>query len=204
MEENMDFDAIIKRTIAIIIKPNDEWQVIKNETMSVADMYTKYAIILAAIPAIAGFIGYGLIGVSYGFGTFRVPIGRCLIWAIFMYVLSLVGVYLVAFIIDALAPSFGSQKDMNRSLKVVIFSWTPVWIAGILYIIPSIAAIVLIASLYSLFLLYTGMKYLKEPPQDKLMGYFIVSLVIIIVVFLLTGFIASAIAFGSARAFFMF
>lgn len=200
----MDFNAIIKRAIAIITKPNDEWQVIKNETMSIADMYTKYAVILAAIPAIAGFIGYGLIGISVGFGTFRIPLGRCLIWAIFMYALSLVGVYLTAFIMDALAPSFGSQKDMNRSLKVVIFSWTPVWIAGILYIIPSIAVIVWIASLYALFLLYTGMKSLKEPPQDKLMGYFIVTLVINVVVLFLVGFIVSTVAFGSARAFFMF
>ena len=200
----MDFNAIIKRVIAIITKPNDEWQVIKNETMSIADMFTKYAIILAAIPAIAGFIGYGLIGISVGFGTFRIPLGRCLIWAIFMYALSLVGVYLTAFIMDALAPSFGSQKDMNRSLKVVVFSWTPVWIAGILYIIPSIAVIVWIASLYALFLLYTGMKSLKEPPQDKLMGYFIVTLVINVVVLFLVGFIVSTVAFGSARAFFMF
>jgi hypothetical protein len=200
----MDFNAIIKRVIAIITKPNDEWQVIKNETMSIADMFTKYAVILAAIPAIAGFIGYGLIGISVGFGTFRIPLGRCLIWAIFMYALSLVGVYLTAFIMDALAPSFGSQKDMNRSLKVVVFSWTPVWIAGILYIIPSIAVIVWIASLYALFLLYTGMKSLKEPPQDKLMGYFIVTLVINVVVLFLVGFIVSTVAFGSARALFMF
>jgi hypothetical protein len=200
----MDFNAIFKRAIAIITKPNDEWQVIKNETMSIADMFTKYAIILAAIPAIAGFIGYGLIGISVGFGTFRIPLGRCLIWAIFMYALSLVGVYLTAFIMDALAPSFGSQRDMNRSLKVVVFSWTPVWIAGILYIIPSIAVIVWIASLYALFLLFTGMKHLKEPPQDKLMGYFIVTLVINVVVLFLVGFIVSTVAFGSARAFFMF
>lgn len=200
----MNFSAIFKRVIAIITKPNDEWQVIKNETMSIADMYTKYAIFLAAIPAIAGFIGYGLIGISVGFGTIRIPIARCLIWSIFMYVLSLAGVYLVAFIIDALAPSFGSQKDMNRSLKVAIFSWTPVWIAGILYIIPSIAVIVWLASLYSLFLLYTGMKHLKEPAQDKLMGYFIVTLVVTIVVLFLIGFIVSTVAFGSARALFMF
>ena len=200
----MNFNAIIKRAIAIITKPNDEWQVIKNETMSIADMFTKYAIILAAIPAIAGFIGYGLIGISVGFGTFRIPLGRCLIWAIFMYALSLVGVYLTAFIMDALASSFGSQKDMNRSLKVVVFSWTPVWIAGILYILPSIAVIVWIASLYALFLLYIGMKSLKEPPQDKLMGYFIVTLVINVVVLFLVGFIVSPVAFGSARAFFMF
>ena len=200
----MDFNAIIKRVIALITKPNDEWQVIKNETMTVADMFTKYAIFLAAIPAIAGLIGYSLIGISTGFGSFRVPFSRSLIWAIFTYVLSLAGVYLLAFIIDALAPSFGSQKDMNRSLKVVIFAWTPVWIAGILNIIPAIAVLVFLVSLYSLYLLYLGIKNLKEPPQDKLMGYFIVTIIISIVVYMVIGVIVGTIAFGSARAFLRF
>ena len=72
---------------------------------SVTDMFTKYAMILAAIPAIAGLIGNSLIGVSYGFGTFRVPIGSSPGLGDPEYVLSLAGAYLFGFIIDALAPS---------------------------------------------------------------------------------------------------
>lgn len=200
----MDFEKIFKRVIAIITKPKDEWQVIKDENMTVSDMYTKYAVFLAAIPAIAGFIGYTLIGISVGFGTFRVPVGRSIIWTVFTYILSLASVYLLAFIIDSLAPSFGAQKDMVRSLKVVIFSWTPVWMAGILYIIPSLSILIIIASFYSLYLLYLGMKSLKEPPQDKLMGYFVVTIIVSFIVYMVVGLIVSAIAFGSTRAFFSF
>ena len=64
--------------IALVTKPKEEWQSIKSEKMSVADMFTKYAIILAAIPAVAGFIGYTVVGISVGFGTFRIPVGRTL------------------------------------------------------------------------------------------------------------------------------
>jgi hypothetical protein len=200
----MDFNAIIKRAIALIIKPNDEWQTIKNETMSVADMFTKYALILAAIPAIAGFIGWVAIGRSFGFGTIRMPFGNALLWAIFMYIFSLVSVYILAFIIDALAPSFGSQKDMNRSLKVVVFSYTATWLGGIFHLIPALAILAIICSLYSLYLLYLGIKHLKEPPQDKLIGYFVVTIIITIVVQVLVMFLIGAIAFGSARGMFMF
>jgi len=169
-KEKMDFNAIIKRVIAIITKPKEEWEVIKNENMTIADMYMKYALILAAIPAIAGFIGWVAIGRSLGFGTFRIPAGRALIWAILLYVLSLVGVYILAVIIDALAPSFGSKKDMNRSMKVTVFSYTAAWIGGIFNLIPALAIIGAIAGIYTLVLLYIGMKSLKEVPQDKMVG----------------------------------
>lgn len=193
----MDFNAIIKRVIALVTSPKTEWEKIKNEPMTTADMFIKYAIILAAIPAIAGFIGYSVIGISFGFGTVRVPVGTSLVWAILTYILSLAGVFVMALIIDALAPSFGAQKDMNRSLKVVLFSYTATWVAGILYIIPSLAILVGLVSLYTLYLLYVGMEILKEPPKEKLMGYFVVSLVVAIVVYFVIGLIVSRVAFGS-------
>jgi hypothetical protein len=200
----MDFNAIIKRVIAIITKPNDEWEVIKNETMTTADMYVKYAIIVAAIPAIAGFIGWALIGRSFGFRTIRVPVANSLVWAILTYVLSLVSVFIVALIIDALAPSFGSQKDMNRSLKVAVFSATAGWVGGIFNLIPSLAIIGMICAIYGLYLLYIGLKRLKESPQDKLMGYFVVTLVVTIIVYFVIGLIVGAVVFGSARGLFSF
>ena len=200
----MDFNAIIKRVIAIITKPNDEWEAIKNETMTTADMYVKYAVVVAAIPAIAGFIGWALIGRSYGFGTFRIPVARSLIWAILTYILALVSVYIVGLIIDALAPSFGSQKDMNRSLKVAVFSATAGWVGGIFNLIPALGIIGMLCALYGLYLLYTGLKSLKEPPQDKLMGYFIVTLIVSIIIFFVIGFIVATAAFGSARGFISF
>jgi hypothetical protein len=197
----MDFNAIIKRAIAILTKPNDEWKVIKGESLSIADMFTKYAMILAAIPAIAGFIGYCIIGVSYGFGTFRIPIGRGLIWLILQYVLSLAGVFLLAFIIDSLAPSFGAKKDLVSSVKVVVYAYTAAWIAGVLYIIPSLAIIASLLSLYSLFLLYLGMDHIKEPPADKKVAYFVVSIIVAIVVFFIVGYLVQVVAFGGAARF---
>lgn len=192
----MDFNAIIKRVIAIITKPNEEWEVIKNESMTVGDMFTKYAIWLAAIPAIAGFIGNALIGTSVMGFTVRWPIANALIWTILMYVLSLVGLFVAGFVIDALATTFGSQKDMVSSMKAAVFANTPVWIAGILYIIPALAILVMIAGLYALYLLYLGIKIVKNPPQDKAMGYFIVVLIVYIIVFWLIGFIATTVAIG--------
>ena len=188
---------LVERAKNILLTPAKEWDVIKGEQLTIVDMFTKYAMILAAIPAIAGFIGYSVIGISFGFGTFRVPIGTSLVWAILQYILSLGGVFLIAFIMDALAPTFGCTKNLVAAVKIVVFSYTATWVAGILNIIPSLGILVGLASLYSLFLMYMGMQKIKDVPKDKMVGYFVVTIIAAIVVYFVIGMIVGAVAFGS-------
>jgi len=187
---------LVDRAKNILLSPKSEWEVIKGETVSNNDLFTKYALLLAAIPSIAGFIGYSIFGISLGpFGHYSVPIGSGILWMVLDYVLTLAGVFLVAFIMDALAPSFGSTKDMNASLKVVVFSYTAIWVAGIFHIIPYIG-ILAILGLYSLYLLYLGMGTVKEVPKEKLLGYYIIVLIASLVVYFIIGAIVGGIAFA--------
>ena len=188
---------LVDRAKNILITPKTEWEVIKNEQTTTADLFTKYVMILALIPVIATFIGQSLIGVSLGpFGSYKIPVSNGLIYAVVYYILSIVGVYLVAFIIDALAPSFGSTKNMDASLKVAVYSYTAAWIAGIFGIIP-ILGILGILGLYSLYLMYLGLKIVKDTPQDKLIGYLVVVIIIAIVIYFVIGMIVAAIALPS-------
>jgi hypothetical protein len=191
---------LVERAKNILLTPAKEWDVIKGEQLTIVDMFTKYAMILAAIPAIAGFIGYSLIGISYGFGTFRVPIGTSLVWAILQYILSLGGVFLIAFIMDALAPTFGCSKNLVAAVKIVVFSYTAAWVAGILNIIPSLGVLVGLASIYSLYLMYMGLQKVKDVPKDKMVGYFVVTIIAAVVVFMAIGMIVGAVAFGNMSA----
>ena len=103
---------IVSRVKAIVMSPKSEWPVIAEETATVADIYTKYVILLTAIPAVVGFIVASFIGINIPFGgTFRVPIMSGLSSALVTYVLSLAGIYIVALIVDALAPTFGGTKN---------------------------------------------------------------------------------------------
>lgn len=188
---------LVERAKNILITPKTEWAVIKNEESSSADLFTKYAMILVLIPVIATFIGQSIIGISMGpFGSFKIPVSNGLIYAITYYILSLAGVYLIAFIIDALAPSFGSTKNMSASLKVAVYSYTAAWVAGIFGIIP-ILGILGILGLYSLYLMYLGLQIVKDTPQDKLIGYLIVVIIIAIVVYFVIGMIVAAVALPS-------
>jgi hypothetical protein len=188
---------LVERAKNIMFNPKQEWEVVKAESVSTQELYTQYAIILAAIPAVAGFLGYVLFGYPWAFGSIKIPVGSVLTWAILTYIQMLASVFIMSFIVDALAPSFGSTKDIVASTKVVIFSFTPAWVAGIFNIVPALGFIAALAGIYGLVLMYMGLQRVKDVPQDKLVIYFVVIIIAAIVVSIVLGLIVSSIAFGS-------
>jgi hypothetical protein len=188
----MDF---IPRVQGIILKPKEEWIKIKDEPTTVAQLFTSYAVLLAAIPAIAQFIGNGLVGKRIPFiGWVRFPIGSALFQAILYYVFTLVSVYVFGIVINALAPSFGSKQSLENAMKLAVYSMTPMWIGGIFYIIPFLGFLAILASLYGLYILYLGFdNSLMETPKEKVVGYLLVSIVVIVVLSLVVALVLGAI-----------
>ena len=187
---------LLDRVKKILISPKSEWDVIKNEKYSVSELFTKYAIILAAIPAVAAILGFSLTGVSTGFGNYTLPFGISLKYAVLTYVLSLAGAYLVAFIMDTLSPNFGAVKNMEDSFKVVVFSYTASWVGGIFLIIPSLSFLTALSGIYSLALLYMGMQKIKPAKQDKAVAYFVVTLVAAIIIEILVSAVVTSLVIG--------
>jgi hypothetical protein len=186
---------VIERATNIITKPSETWMEIKAEEGTIWDVYKSYVIILAAIPAIAQFIGNGIIGYSFFGGYFRFKIGitGALIYSIVYYILSLLSIYLEAIVINALAPTFNSQKNITNAFKSAAYSTTPAWLAGILYIIPPLSPLVLLISLYGIYILYVGLPIMMETPKDKVLGYLIVTILAVFLISVIVGFIVNAI-----------
>jgi len=187
---------LVDRIKNILLSPATEWEEIKKEEYMVSDLFTKYALKLAAIPAVAGFLGFILFGFNYGFGSYRPGFGVSLKWAISMYIMSLIGVYILAYIVDILAPTFDSKKHLPTSMKVVVFAYTAAWVGGIFNLIPVLGILGAIASIYSLVLLYKGLQIVKEVPKNKMVGYFVAIIVASIIVFAITSIFVNKIAFG--------
>lgn len=183
---------LVDRAKNIILRPKEEWQVIDTETIDIPSLYRSYIAPLAAIPAIGGLIGMSMIGMSMFMGTYRMPFGHALGYAVTSYVLTLVGVYLVALIINALAPSFSGEKNLVQALKVTTYANTPAWVAGIFLLIPWLGVLRLLAGLYGLYLLYLGLPVLMKSPPDKALGYTVVVVICAIVVFVVIGLISAA------------
>ncbi|MGO4871995.1 MAG: Yip1 family protein [Roseiarcus sp.] len=162
---------IVERVKGILLSPKTEWQVIAPEPGDPAYLFTNYVAILAAIPAVCGFIGMSIVGVGMPMiGTYRVGIVGGLVSAIVQYVLAFVMVYVVALITDALAPTFGAQKDQSAALKLAVYSMTPAWLVGVFSLVPGLR-ILGILGLYSLYLFWLGVPAMMKAPADKSVPY---------------------------------
>lgn len=182
--------ALIQRVQDILLKPKETWPAIAQEPASVASIYNNYVIYLAAIPAIAGFIGLSLVGVGgFGFG-FRVPFAAGLVNMVVGYVLALVMVFVLALIVDALAPTFNGTKNQVAALKVVAYGATAGMVGGIFSLLPALSILGLIAALYSIYLIYTGLPTLMRCPPEKAGAYTAVVVVCGIVLSILIGVIS--------------
>ena len=191
---------IVDRAKNMIMKPKAEFQVIDGETHTVKDLYLNYIMILAAIPAVAAFIGFSIIGLGGVLSQYRIPIASGIAMMIVKYVLSLASVYVLALIIDALAPNFASQKNFLQALKLSVFSMTAAWLAGIFSILPALAILGLLG-LYSLYLLFLGLPVLMKTAADKAVPYFVVILIAAIVVHVVIGTLAALTIPGPLRGF---
>jgi Yip1-like protein len=181
---------LVDRVKRILLSPKTEWEVIEAEPTTPGALYAGYIAPLAAIGPIAQIIGYSVFGMSVPFvGTYRVPIGSAIIGALVSYILTLVGTYVLALIIDALAPTFSGQRSQIQALKVAAYSSTAAWVAGIFALIPGLR-ILGILGVYSLYLLYLGLPALMKTPREKALGYTVVVILAAIVLFMAIGLIA--------------
>lgn len=189
--------GLIDRAKNIIMRPKAEWAVIDTEPATVGGLYTGYIIPLSLLPAIAGAVGLALFGISVPFfGNIKVPVGTALGSAAVQFVGGLIGIYIVALVIDALAPTFGGTKSPIQAMKVAAYSYTAAWVFGILAIIPALGLIVLLLSLYSLYLLYTGLPVLMKSPQEKSLGYTALTVLVVIIVYVCIAFLVRELGFG--------
>jgi hypothetical protein len=182
--------ALVDRVKNILLKPKAEWEVIDAEPATVADLYKGYIIPLAAIGPVAQAVGSSVFGYTVPFlGSYRVPVGSAITGAVVTYVLTLVGVYVLALIIDALAPTFNGTKNQIQALKVAAYSSTASWVAGIFGLIPGVRFLTILG-LYSLYLLYLGLPVLMKSPKEKALGYTVVVIIAAIVLFMVIGLVA--------------
>jgi hypothetical protein len=179
----VDLNKLLARVKGILLTPKTEWPVIAGESTTVGDLYKGYIVWLAAIPPLAAFLV-----------TMRFSASLALSQLVVTYALGLAMVYVVALIVDALAPSFGGTRDRVQALKTVAYCYTASWIAGIAAVLPFISLLImLVAGIYGIYLLYLGLPHTMKCPQEKAAGYTAVIIIVVIVLSFLIGAVVAAV-----------
>ena len=176
---------LVGRVKGILTNPRQEWVEIDNEPLQLGQVLTGYVLPLAAITPIAMLIGWS----TFGMGIFRPSIGSLLGMAITSYVMTVIGVFVLAWVINALAPSFNATQSMPQAMKVAIYSSTAAWVAGVFNIVPALAILATIGGLYSLYLCWVGLPMLMKAPPEKGTTYVIVVIIALVVIYMVIGMI---------------
>lgn len=185
-------NPLVDRAKNILLKPTAEWPRIDAEPATIGQVLVGYVLPLAAIGPVASFIGgqvfgYGALGFSY-----RPSLLSSLSMAIWTYVLSIIGIVVLALIADFLAPKFAGSASRLNAVKLVAYSYTAAMLAGIFGLIPSLSFLGILG-LYSFYLFYAGATPLMKVSQDKAVAYTAVTAVCAVVMFFVVGALGSSI-----------
>jgi len=175
---------VIERAKAILLQPAQTWPVIDAEPATVQSIYKDWLFIIAAIPVVCHFIGMTLIGVG-GWGyTYRTPLLAGLVGLVVGYAVSLVAMFLLALLVDALAPTFGGTKNQVAAMKVVAYSMTASCVAGVLLLVPSmlLGLVVFAAACYGIYLFYLGLPTVMHTPEGQVIPYMAVAAVVTVTI----------------------
>lgn len=191
----MNSSRLITRVKSILLSPKTEWPVVAAEPDTAIGIYTGYILLLAALPALCQFLKLAVFGYSVPFlGTMHVGTAFALEAAIRIYLSSLISCYVVALIVNALAPTFGGQKDSVQALKVVAYSYTASWIAGIAVLLPALGFLIMLVGLiYGIYLLYLGLPPTMKCPPEKAGAYTAVTLICAILIGVLLFYVLGAV-----------
>ena len=164
---------------------SDQWRNC-NATVMLMGYIFPLAIVAAIGPILTGLLFAGV----YGFKYFIVS-------AIIAFISQIVAFYISVMIIDMLAPSFGSEKNLGKSAQLVAYSATPGYIGALLSFIPILGLLISIAAwVYGIYLMYLGIGPLKKTPEDKKVVYMLVAYVIWIAIYFILVAILGAILFS--------
>ena len=179
---------IIGRVRRLLLSPAEEWAAINGEPADMGAIYKNYVLPLVVFSALAGAVGSMMLGAN---------LAIVLRELLFAAIAGAAGVYLFSLIIDALAPTFGGQKNASQAFKVAAYAPTATWVASVFNIIP-VLSILSILGLYSLYLLYVGLLELMHCPKDKAVIYTIVVFACAIVLALVLNFLLVPIMIGAS------
>ncbi|HEY8571178.1 Yip1 family protein [Phenylobacterium sp.] len=185
--------GLIGRALDMVLRPQAAWRAVAAEPSDIGEVYLRYVLPLAAIPPVAGFLGIVIFGgIQIASIGVRPSLMAAAVEAVAAYGLTLILTYVLALVVDALAPRFGGQADRTRAFKLVAYSGTGLWLAGALALYPTLSfPAVILGALYSLYLLYTGLPRLMRIEEGRAITCFAVVLLAVVLLAALKGFLAA-------------
>lgn len=169
---------IFKRAINIMFKPRQEWTVVADEKPRIPLLIFGYTLIFSIIPVLTLMIknSFYHFGYKFHFGfAFQGTIYGLALGLLFA-IAAIAAIIVAALIINALSTAFKTEKNFGRAMQLTTYSFTPMFFAASLYLIPFLSFLVFLAGLYGIFILLIGQPLIMKTPKNNQIGYFFTSI----------------------------
>ena len=194
----MDFNLIINRAKNMILSPVTEWESVKQEAKPHKDVLVNYVLPFVFLLGACAFLGRLVFHLHF------FSLGGALLAAIIAMVIALADLYITVWVVNELATNFGSQKNFDAAFRFISYSFTAYFVANAaagLLAIPFLSNLIALCGLYSLYIMWTGFTPNMATPEDKKVGYFVISLLVMIVGYFILRAILGMILLGSAAGY---
>lgn len=168
----MDIQSTADRVKGILVEPRQEWEKIKPETTSNKDLILSYVLPFVALAAIISFISIW-ISTYLGFGL-------ALRFAVLKLITPIISIIVTAVVINELADTFDSVKNLNNALKLVVYSYTPILLVDIIVSISWAIGFLSFLGLYGVYLFWVGLPRMMDTPEDRRLVYIIAAVVVVL------------------------
>jgi len=158
MPNSFNCDFILAR-IKSIISTNTNWNEIRYEYADLNSIYLGYFLYLALIPAVASFISYVFLGeFQLGF-----------LMAVCQLVIALLFTHVTAYLLTVLAGKYYQfNLDLITALKLLTYSFTPLYLAGAFTLFPFLSFFVFLLGLgFSVYKLYEALPVMTDVQKEK-------------------------------------
>lgn len=167
---------VIHNVKKILFQSHHAWDEIRSESLQERELFQDDLIYIAAVPAVAGFCGSLFVGENFF---------KSLVWAVLFFGLSLGGVRVAAKVLNFWAPNFKAEPDYLSTLKLMAYSFTPIFLACIFFIIPPLHFFSVLG-IFGFYTFWIGLpKLIPCPPQElfnfRFIGAIIIAIVILII-----------------------
>ena len=182
--------------IAGILKdPKNEWALIEEEHYSAKTVFLTQISILAAIPAIALYIGVTQVGWSVaGQESVRLTSASALGSAVLFYFAMWGAVAFIAACMHWMEKTYGGEVSLDECLVLTTVTATPLFLSGISFLLPILwlnVAVAGVALVYSVYLLYSGTSRVMKIDEDR--AFMFASSVLTVALCTLVGMLAASV-----------
>jgi hypothetical protein len=153
---------VLQHVWGLFVNPKREWESIRNDKCTIGKCYAIHVLILAAIPAISGFIGTTQFGWQIGAGDpVKLTVESAGLIAVLYYLAMLVGVYAIGWMIYWMGGTYGADVPLSQCIVLAAYTATPLFLIGIMELYPVLwvnMVVGIVALAYTVYLLYSGVR----------------------------------------------